>query len=150
MSEEKQSPNELKVRVYGIIKKEGRILVSIEKYKDMEFAKFPGGGLEFGETPVDCLKRELFEELSVKNPRVSLLHVSEVYVQNRFNPKQQVIGIYYEVELEQPDLDPINKNLNSIKNEGSLLMVRREWIKIKDLRNKLTFEMDLNTVDKIK
>jgi mutator protein MutT len=142
MSKELQTPNELKVRVYGIIESKGNVLLSHERYNDFEFTKFPGGGLEFGETPIECLKRELQEELSISVVKFELLHVSEVYVQNRFNPKQQVIGIYYRVDISEEDLKIINSELNLAKLQGSLELVRRYWCPIIELGGVLTFEMD--------
>ena len=47
------------VRVYGLIindKKE--VLLTDEYQQGMKMTKFPGGGLEFGEGPVDCIKRQ--------------------------------------------------------------------------------------------
>lgn len=149
MSKELQRPNELKVRVYGIIESQGKVLLSYERYNDFAFTKFPGGGLEFGETPVECLKRELQEELSISVAKFELLHVSEIYVQNRFNPKQQVIGIYYRVEISEKDLLIIHRELSELKMQGNLELIKRIWCHKNDLSQKLTFEMDLDAVKSI-
>ena len=149
MSKELQRPNELKVRVYGIIESQGKVLLSYERYNDFAFTKFPGGGLEFGETPIECLKRELQEELSISVAKFELLHVSEIYVQNRFNPKQQVIGIYYRVEISEKDLLIIHRELSELKMQGNLELIKRIWCHKNDLSQKLTFEMDLDAVKSI-
>jgi 8-oxo-dGTP diphosphatase len=49
----------------GIIEKDGKILIAKRKSGKCIGAKweFPGGKLEQGETPEECLKRELKEEL---------------------------------------------------------------------------------------
>lgn len=51
----------------GILKKNGKILACQRKKGSRYELKweFPGGKLEPGETVVDCLKRELLEELSL-------------------------------------------------------------------------------------
>lgn len=51
------------IRVYGIILNENEeVLLSDESYMGHRFTKFPGGGLEYGEGTIDCLKREMREE----------------------------------------------------------------------------------------
>lgn len=51
----------------GVLQKDGKILVCQRKKGSRYGLKweFPGGKLESGETILDCLKRELSEELSV-------------------------------------------------------------------------------------
>ena len=63
-----------KVVVVAIIEKNGAVLIGKRKW-ETQFAKsweFPGGTLEEGESPEECLKRELEEELAV-NAEVSEL-----------------------------------------------------------------------------
>ncbi|UXM90461.1 NUDIX hydrolase [Paenarthrobacter sp. JL.01a] len=47
---------------YAVIVKEGRILLAYWKQDDKEGWTLPGGGLDFGEHPVDGCKREVMEE----------------------------------------------------------------------------------------
>lgn len=54
--------------VAAVLEKEGKILLAKRKAKDLLASKweFPGGKIEPGETPEECLKRELFEEFSIE------------------------------------------------------------------------------------
>jgi len=51
----------------AIIEKDGKILIARRKKDDPLIDKweFPGGKIESGETPAQCLKRELYEELGI-------------------------------------------------------------------------------------
>ena len=56
----------INIRVYGIlINSQKEVLLSDEKYRDVEFTKFPGGGLEWGEGTKETLIREFQEELDI-------------------------------------------------------------------------------------
>ena len=52
----------------GVLRREGKILV-MRRAPFLSWAgswEFPGGKLEHGETPQQCLERELFEELNIR------------------------------------------------------------------------------------
>ena len=55
--------------VAGIIQKDGKILIARRKEgQHMEHLwEFPGGKIEEGETPEQCIERELFEEFEIKS-----------------------------------------------------------------------------------
>jgi 8-oxo-dGTP diphosphatase len=59
--------NMLKVTA-AVIEKDGRILVARRKATDRFGGKweFPGGKIHIGETPEECLKRELKEEFGIE------------------------------------------------------------------------------------
>ncbi len=87
------------IRVYGLIHHHwNEVLVAEEFHFDTFMRKFPGGGLEFGEGPAECLYREMQEELNLLLPVGDLLHTTRVFIQSAFNPDHQVLGIYYLVE----------------------------------------------------
>jgi len=55
----------LRVRVAGIIIEDGKILLIAHKKKKDVYWLLPGGGVDFGESLEEALKRELMEELGV-------------------------------------------------------------------------------------
>lgn len=52
----------------AVIEKDGKILIAKRHKGDMHGGRweFPGGKVELGETPEECLKRELKEELGIE------------------------------------------------------------------------------------
>ena len=113
------------VRVYGILIDGNRLLVSDEKHRDISFTKLPGGGLQFGEGTVDCLKREFLEETSLEVEIISHFYTVDFFQPSAFNPQQQVISIYYVVKLttELSEDPTIN-----IQNEHGL-----RWVALHEL-----------------
>lgn len=89
----------LNVRVYGATVKDGKVLVLHEEYVGQNLLKLPGGGLELGEGVTDCLRREFEEELNVKINILSHLYTQEDFVASRFRENEQLLTIYYIVEI---------------------------------------------------
>lgn len=93
------------IRVYGVlINDKEQVLVSDERiYKDnMEVTKFPGGGMELGEGPIDCIIRECKEELRADVEVVRHLYTTDFFQQSAFNDKDQIISIYYLIKTSSP------------------------------------------------
>ena len=89
------------IRVYGILFDENRrVLLSDEFIRGDYFTKFPGGGMEFGEGTRDCLKREFREETGLDVTVGEHIYTTDYYQQSAFNPKDQIISIYYFVHAE--------------------------------------------------
>lgn len=85
------------VRVYGILVRDNKVLVSDEFIKGHRITKFPGGGLEFGEGVQDCLIREFREELDLEITVDSHFYTTDFFVASAFDSNSQVISIYYKV-----------------------------------------------------
>ncbi len=120
------------VRVYGLLIREGALLVSDEYIKKNKITKFPGGGLEFGEGTRDCLKREFKEELDLEVKIAEHFYTTDFYVASSFDTRSQVISIYYVVEA--PKLLPFkvsNEPHDYILKEGAQSF---RWIKLKQLK----------------
>ena len=87
------------IRVYGIlINSENDVLVTDELIKGMQMTKFPGGGLEFGEGTVDCVKREFVEETKMNVEVISHFYTTDYFQPSAFHNDHQIISIYYLVK----------------------------------------------------
>ena len=90
------------VRVYGIlIDSSKRVLVADEFIRGYFVTKFPGGGLEYGEGTRDCLKREFLEETGLDVTIGEHIYTTDFYQQSAFNPNDQIISIYYQVNTAE-------------------------------------------------
>lgn len=65
--------------IAAVIEREGHILIAKRRpgWHDAGKWEFPGGTLEEGETPEQCLKRELLEELEITTDVGDLICTSE-------------------------------------------------------------------------
>lgn len=96
------------VRVYGIlINKKKQVLVSDEYIRGQYYTKFCGGGLEFGEGTIDCLKREFLEEMKLKVEILRHIYTTDFFQKSAFHPQQQIISIYYQVNALEPISVPL-------------------------------------------
>ncbi|WP_118195744.1 NUDIX domain-containing protein [Albibacterium indicum] len=136
------------IRVYGIlINGDGQILISDEIYHDQQFSKFPGGGLEFGESVIDCLKREFIEEFNLQLDSAKLMYITEEVIPSAFD-KSQVIGIYYQVFTNKQLDFPIKSKVFDFE-EGEIQALR--WVPLGEFTtDMLTFEMDRIAWEKIR
>ena len=130
------------VRVYGLLLDEGRVLVSDELIKGHKITKFPGGGLEFGEGTIECVIREFKEELNLNIEVVDHFYTTDFFVASAFNPKSQVISIYYHVRA----LEPINAKISETEFDFDPLKEDDQafrWLKVDELhQNNFTFAID--------
>jgi 8-oxo-dGTP diphosphatase len=98
--------NHFNIRVYGIlINLQQEVLLSNETYKGFSLTKFPGGGLEFGEGLLDCLKREWKEELDIDIQIKKHFYTTDFFQISAFDPESQVISIYYIVQADNEEID---------------------------------------------
>lgn len=84
------------IRVYGlIINEKKQVLLSDEYVLDTKMTKFPGGGLEFGEGPADCIKREAEEEFGQKIEIIDHFYTTHYFQKALYFEDTQLISIYY-------------------------------------------------------
>ncbi|NJK86737.1 MAG: NUDIX domain-containing protein [Bacteroidales bacterium] len=87
------------VRVYGIILNNNAVLLTDEFRHNLRMTKFPGGGLQFGEGPVECIMREAVEE---------------------FGQEVEVIEHFYTTHFFQPDFLMMNGNSSAFTTSSGL------------------------------
>ncbi|MBK0295826.1 8-oxo-dGTP diphosphatase MutT [Bacillus sp. S34] len=94
----------MKKVVAAIIKEKDQLLIAKRHSKDPLAGKweFPGGKLEPGETPEECLVREIREELRVK------VEIGSFYDDNIYGFKDQAVHLLcYWAEIMNGEVTPI-------------------------------------------
>ena len=71
------SPDKPTIRVAGLLVHEGRILMVEQGRGEERYWLLPGGGVQFGETLADAVRREFNEELSLRVGVNKLLAIVE-------------------------------------------------------------------------
>ncbi len=89
------------IRVYGILVRDGKVLLSEEEYRGRLLVKFPGGGLEYGEGIREALVRECREELNCQVEVGELFYVTDYFIRSAFIPSDQIISFYYLIRTEK-------------------------------------------------
>jgi 8-oxo-dGTP pyrophosphatase MutT (NUDIX family) len=143
------------IRVYALIRLTSdptQVLITHERYGDMLMTKFPGGGLERGEGIRDCLKRELSEELGIKEAQYEHYYTTEDYVPSAFNPYQQIISVYYSVTLSQEECNRLSQLSFPSKDEVKAGIYTLEWVNLAEIitETRMTFPIDQWVMKKIK
>jgi len=145
------SVSRMVVRVYGLLfNADGKLLITDEYQLGMPMTKFPGGGLEFGEGPIDCLRREIGEEMGQEIINVKHFYTTDFFQQAQFFTDTQLLSIYYTANLKNEkefstSLVPFDFELG-IDGKQSF-----RWVDIKELSSDdFTFPIDKIVFEKLK
>jgi 8-oxo-dGTP diphosphatase len=133
-----------------LINELNQVLLVHERMPTMEFTKFPGGGLEFGEGTKDCLIREFKEETGLDVEVIKHLYTTDFFQQSAFRKSDQLIAVYY---LLKPlsDCSQLPQDEIIIDIDGRKEYLRFFWVDFKDLSPDLvTFPIDKLLISKIK
>lgn len=104
------TPDRFNVRAYFFLLRASRIrddgscawevLLSDELIGGKPCTKWPGGGVEFGEGPMDCVRREAEEELGQSISVGRLMHATGDFIRSAWRPREQVLCYYYLAALD--------------------------------------------------
>lgn len=139
----------INVRVYGLlINEDNQVLLSDEREYGMEFIKFPGGGLEYGEGLIDGLKREFMEECAMEIEVTSHFYTTDFFIKSAFNDSQ-IMSVYYLVK----NIAPINLTIKTrafdFDGDGKADILQSfRWADIDQLKPEdVTFPTDQRVVE---
>ncbi|MBF8456288.1 NUDIX hydrolase [Kaistella sp. G5-32] len=132
--------DKINVRVYATVLKDKKILSLHEEYVGDHLLKFPGGGLEFGESIVECLHREFEEELNLKIKNLQHFYTQEDFLVSKFRDNEQLLTIYYLAEIvDEEDLIIRDSCIEKI-----------EWISLDTEENPFPLPVDKIVFDLLK
>lgn len=131
------------IRVYGIyVDDKQRVLVSDEIVKGEFITKFPGGGLEYGEGTIECLRREMREETDSDFEIQSHFYTTDFFLESAYHPNHQVICIYYLMKPVNEFAPKITQHPFEFSSEAEGEQSFR-FIELKDLQvDRFTFPND--------
>jgi ADP-ribose pyrophosphatase YjhB (NUDIX family) len=131
------------IRVYGItINEDNEVLLSDEYMLGMRMTKFPGGGMNYGEGMIDCLKREALEEFGQEIEITEHLYTTDFFQETIFYKGFQLISVYYKFKFKNPIRFKISTRPFDFEKdvEGSQSF---RWVKLTDLAEEMfTFPID--------
>lgn len=109
--------DKINIRVYAIYLNENKEIMALDEgYAGEKLIKFPGGGLEYGEGTLDCLHREFAEELNLKISVLGHFYTQEDFLVSRFRENEQLLTIYYKVDILNIDeLEILDNSIEQIK-----------------------------------
>jgi 8-oxo-dGTP diphosphatase len=108
--------NSIRIRVAGIaLNKKNEVLLVNHQKHGRSYWLFPGGGVEYGETLAQALKREFKEELSSSKLEVkNLVFLNEtIYPRN----ERHILNLYFRVKLGKGFKIKVNPD-KVLKNAG--------------------------------
>ena len=104
------------VRVYAICIQNKKLLVIKEPFVGKMVTKLPGGGLELGEGPAECLVREFKEELNLTISNIEPFYIQQNFVPSLAQDKSQIVMLYFKVTINNySELQVLEQKIEAIK-----------------------------------
>jgi len=138
------------VRAYGLLVNDAKqLLITDEREYGRQFTKLPGGGVEYGEGLIECLKREFLEECDVEIEVLNHFYTTDFFVKSAFGDAQ-IIAVYYWIKA----ISPLNICIKTVPfdfdGDGETLQSFR-WVNLDDLTPEdMTFPIDRHVVKLLK
>lgn len=139
------------IRVYGLfINKKNEILLADEERYGLLMTKFPGGGLQFGEGLIDCMKREAMEELGQGIEIIRHFYTSDFFQRSAFNSAHQLISVYYLCQFKDKEQFRLSEKRFDFKGDMEETIAFRYHL-IHDMKDEdLTFPADKQVLKLLK
>jgi len=104
------------IRVYAVCIQNAKLLTLKEPFAGKMVTKMPGGGLEFGEGTVACLKREFREELNLEIEVGDCFYIQEDFVASLARDRKQLLTLYFYARiLDMDNLKLLDKEILELK-----------------------------------
>jgi 8-oxo-dGTP pyrophosphatase MutT (NUDIX family) len=137
------------IRVYGLLVKNGSLLISDERIKGNHITKLPGGGLEYGEGTIECVVREFKEELDLLVEVVRHFYTTDFFVASAYDPSYQVMSIYYFVDAKEEIKIPLTTTPHDYSQSNNEHAFR--WVDLRLLKEEdFTFPIDKKVISLLK
>ena len=139
------------IRVYGLVINEDKeVLLADECQLDTKMTKFPGGGMKFGEGPVECMMREALEEFGQEIEIIAHFYTTDYCQKALFLKEHQLISIYYLIRFKEKirfKISDVAFDFPEMKNG----MQSFRWKHLKDLsEDDVSFPIDKKVVRLLK
>lgn len=121
------------VGCYGVVYNNNNQVLLVRKAKGAYKGKLdlPGGGIEYGESVDETLRREFLEEVGLIIKEYNLRKVITNYVTwnigDKYQERLQHIAIIHDVKLDDNDFDKIKKEADGLDSLGA------EWYDVSEL-----------------
>lgn len=104
------------IRVYAVCIHNAKLLTLKEPFAGKMVTKMPGGGLEFGEGTVACLKREFREELNLEIEVQDCFYIQEEFINSLARDGKQLLTLYFYAKiLDMDNLKLVDKEIQEIE-----------------------------------